>query len=67
MRQAHGKTVDDVAKAAELSPTDVRKLEMKRLDKIEVATLRRYVKGVTTGAEVHLAVVVDGRRYVLTG
>ena len=49
-----------------LYQADISKLENKEvLDDVQLATLRRYAKAL--GAEIEVAVVLNGRRYIITG
>ncbi len=49
-----------------LYQADISKLENKEaLDDVQLATLRRYARAL--GAEVEVVVVLNGRRYTLSG
>jgi len=54
VREAIGKTQEDVARATEMDQGDVSKLEQR--DDVKVSTLRRYVRAL--GAELELVVVL---------
>lgn len=61
-----GKSQVALAEASGLKQANISTIERKEtLDAIEVATLRKYAHAL--GGEIQLAVVIDGRRYVLTG
>jgi hypothetical protein len=61
LRAALGKTQTDIADAADMEQGDVSKLE-KRGD-VKLSTLGRYAAAL--GGSVEVAVVIDGRRYLL--
>jgi len=66
LREAKRLTQSKVAEASGIRQGDVSKLEHKEtLDDVQVSTLRKYAAAL--GGEVQLVVVIDGRRYVLTG
>lgn len=66
VRQFAEKSQADVVRASGMYQADVSKLEaLDRLDKTQVSTLRKYAAAI--GAEVQIVVVLDGRRYILTG
>jgi Helix-turn-helix domain len=54
VREAIGKTQEELARAAEMDQGDVSKLEQR--DDVKVSTLRRYVRAL--GAELELVVVL---------
>jgi predicted transcriptional regulator len=54
MREAVGKTQDDIARAADMDQGDVSRLEQR--GDVKVSTLRRYVRAL--GAELELVVVL---------
>ena len=54
VREAIGKTQEDIARAAEMDQGDVSRLEQR--DDVKVSTLRRYVRAL--GAELELVVVL---------
>ncbi|HVW28875.1 MAG TPA: helix-turn-helix transcriptional regulator [Polyangiaceae bacterium] len=61
LRAALGKTQLDVARAAEMDQGDVSKLESR--SDMHVSTLSRYARAL--GGKLEVAVVVDGRRYLI--
>jgi hypothetical protein len=54
VREAIGKTQEDIARASEMDQGDVSRLEQR--DDVKVSTLRRYVRAL--GAELELVVVL---------
>ncbi len=54
MREAIGKTQEEIARAAEMDQGDVSRLEQR--DDVKVSTLRRYVRAL--GAKLELVVVL---------
>jgi DNA-binding XRE family transcriptional regulator len=65
LREAIGVTQASVAEATGMHQPDISKLENKdSLDDVQVSTLRRYAKAL--GADVEVAIVLNGRRYSLT-
>jgi hypothetical protein len=61
LRSALGRTQAEVAHAAHMAQGDVSRLEGR--EDVKLSTLARYAA--TLGGSVEVAVVVDGRRYVL--
>jgi hypothetical protein len=61
LRAALGKTQAEIAQAARMAQGDVSRLEGR--EDVKVSTLARYASAL--GGSVEVAVVVDGRRYVL--
>jgi len=61
LRTALGKTQEEVARAAEMDQGDVSRLES-RAD-MHVSTLGRYARAL--GGKLEVAIVLDGRRYVV--
>jgi len=61
LRTALGKTQTDVARAAEMDQGDVSKLESR--NDMHLSTLTRYARAL--GGKLELAVIVDGRRYLI--
>jgi transcriptional regulator with XRE-family HTH domain len=66
LREVKRLTQTKVAEASGIRQGDISKLEAKeRLDDVQVSTLRNYAAAL--GGEVQIVVVLDGKRYVLTG
>jgi hypothetical protein len=66
LREAHGQTRVTLAHGADMDDAEVSELEgKKRLDTVDVGTLRKYAKAL--GGKVEIVVRIDGRRYVLRG
>jgi hypothetical protein len=61
LRVALGKTQADIARAAEMDQGDVSRLEAR--DDKKLSTLGRYA--VALGGQLEVAVVVNGRRFLL--
>jgi hypothetical protein len=61
LRVALGKTQADIARAAEMDQGDVSRLEAR--DDKKVSTLGRYAAAL--GGRLEVAIVVDGRRFLL--
>jgi transcriptional regulator with XRE-family HTH domain len=61
LRAALGKTQADVAKATRMAQGDVSRLEGR--EDVKLSTLARYAAAL--GGSVEVAIVVDGRRYLL--
>ena len=61
LRAALGKTQAGVAEAAHMAQGDVSRLEGR--EDVKLSTLARYAAAL--GGSVEVAIVVDGRRYVL--
>ena len=61
LRVALGKTQSDIAEATGLAQSDVSRLEA-RTDR-KVSTLGRYAEAL--GGALEIAIVVDGRRYLI--
>ena len=61
LRVALGKTQADIARAAEMDQGDVSRLEAR--DDKKVSTLGRYAAAL--GGRLEIAIVVDGRRFLL--
>jgi transcriptional regulator with XRE-family HTH domain len=66
LREAVSATQKAVAESSGLYQADISKLENKEtLDDVQVSTLRKYAKAL--GGTVELVVVLNGRRYTLSG
>jgi hypothetical protein len=61
LRAAFDKTQADIARAAEMTQGDVSKLEGR--EDMKVSTLARYAAAL--GGKVEVAIIIDGRRYLI--
>lgn len=61
LRKAVGKTQADIAVAAGLQQADISRIEAR--DDRRVSTMARYAEAL--GGTLEVAIVIDGRRYVL--